>query len=423
MLSSDRRGGALRSGNLHGDLREILRFTLPCRWGLEAVCFFPRGRSIAGMPSSDTRASDSPLRGEVVYFFAFDVAYEMDRSSIGTLLGHPLEPLQIGTRKRAPRGQVFYRPLVARLPALERMVAGRSVAFDAWIKVLPIGAVSLMLRTPFAAPSLGDLHRWHDPVFDAGGTLEQWVLETVEKARSELAAHAVRPHPRLPEGEFYTVFCVDADSAEIDSSAASWLEAHRQAVAGLLTKEPNESVLSDQEVAESTDCWLSYYRRDLVVSDWDASIVIDEPANFEETLYVMELANMQLEELEAYDVFVDESLEGAYRDLDRRRSPRRAAILPELKALRIDLARFSDELSNITKFFGEWHLARVYENMARLFHLADWQRAIDEKLRTLDSLYEMLKHDQDQRLMVWLEVSIILLFIIDLIAIFLGLGK
>jgi uncharacterized Rmd1/YagE family protein len=87
------------------------------------------------------------------------------------------------------------------------------------------------------------------------------------------------------------------------------------------------------------------------------------------------------------------------------------------------LARFSDELQNITKFFGEWHLARVYENTARVFHLADWHRAIDEKLRTLDSLYEMLKQDQNHRVMLWLEAAIVLLFIMDLVLLFWGIGK
>ena len=98
-------------------------------------------------------------------------------------------------------------------------------------------------------------------------------------------------------------------------------------------------------------------------------------------------------------------------------------MLRELKEIRIDLSRFSDELSNITKFFGEWHLARVYENAARVFHLADWHRAIDEKLKTLDSLYEMLKQDQNHRVMLWLEAGIVLLFIIDLVTIFMGGAK
>jgi len=36
----------------------------------------------------------------------------------------------------------------------------------------------------------------------------------------------------------------------------------------------------------------------------------------------------------------------------------------ELREIRIDLARMNDELSNITKFFGDWHLARIYKNIA-----------------------------------------------------------
>ena len=73
-------------------------------------------------------------------------------------------------------------------------------------------------------------------------------------------------------------------------------------------------------------------------------------------------------------------------------------MLRELREIRIDLARFSDELSNITKFFGDWHLARIYENLSARFHLADWHRTIDGKLKTLDDLYQILNHDQHQPL-------------------------
>ena len=92
----------------------------------------------------------------------------------------------------------------------------------------------------------------------------------------------------------------------------------------------------------------------------------------------------------------------------------------ELKEIRIDLARLSDELSNTIKFFGDWHFARVYRTIAERFHLSDWHRTIDEKLETLDGLYEILKHDQTNRWMLILEATIVLLFIIDLIALFLG---
>jgi hypothetical protein len=376
------------------------------------------------MNSSETSPTGgAELRGEVVYFYAVDIAYDMQRTGLERLLGVTLESYQIHARKRGPRGQSFYRPLMARLPDLQRSVGGVDITMQAAVKVLPVGALSVMVRMPFAVASLKELGQWHDPVFDGGRTLEQWVLETVEKARSELAPYAVRPHEKLPEGESYTVFCLDTNSPGIGDSAATWLETHRSGVGALLTREPDASALSAQEIAESTSRWLSYYRHDVVVTDWDAALVIDRPSDFDETLYIMELANVQLEELDAYDVFIDEALERAYRDLSGPRPPRRTGILRELKELRIDLSRFSDELSNITKFFGEWHLARVYENTARVFHLADWHRAIDEKLKTLDSLYEMLKQDQNHRVMVWLEVGIVLLFIIDVVMLFAGIGK
>ena len=96
-------------------------------------------------------------------------------------------------------------------------------------------------------------------------------------------------------------------------------------MASLLTQEPDIDHLSKQEADESTGRFLSYYERDLVVVDWDAALIIDEPQNFEETLYVMELANLQLAELEAYDRILDDSLERAYRDLSTRPTRGRAA--------------------------------------------------------------------------------------------------
>ncbi len=125
--------------------------------------------------------------------------------------------------------------------------------------------------------------------------------------------------------------------------------------------------------------------------------------------------------LEAYDRILDDSLDRAYRDLTYRHFRGRRSIMRELREIRIDMARLSDELSNITKFFGDWHLARIYENISARFHLGDWHRTIDGKLKTLDDLYQLLHHDQTNRWMLILEVTIVLLFIIDLVILFLGL--
>jgi hypothetical protein len=360
--------------------------------------------------------------GEIVYIYAFDVAYEMTREPVRALLGQPVAQFVVDASKRSPRHLFFYRPQMVRLPPLERIGPQGPVRMERVIKLLPVGAISITIRVPFAVEQIEDLIVYHDLQF-SNGSLHHEVRRLAEEVRAELAGHYVRPLPQLAEEEAYTVFCLASPLlAEDDTvlSAENWLRAHRREIASLLTQEPDIDQLSKQEAEESTGRFLSYYQRDLVVVDWDAALLVDEPKNFDEALYVMELANLQLAELEAYDRLLDDSLDRAYRDLRYRRSRGRASILRELREIRIDLARFSDELSNITKFFGDWHLARIYENISARFHLADWHRTIDDKLQTLADLYQLLNHDQTNRWMLILEVTIVLLFIIDLVILFLG---
>ena len=361
--------------------------------------------------------------GEVVYIYAFDVAYEMTRQPVRELLGQPVAQFVVDASKRSPRHLFFYRPQMVRLPPLERIGPNGPVRMDRVIKLLPVGAISITVRVPFEVGQVEDLIAYHDLQF-SNGSLNEEVRNLAEEVRRELASHFVRPVAHLAEEEAYTVFCIHSpllteDGAQV--SAANWWKANRRSIASLLTQEPDPDHLSKQEAEESTGRFLTYYEHDLVVVDWDAALIIDEPQNFDETLYVMELANLQLAELEAYDRILDNSLERAYRDLRLRPIRGRRAILQELREIRIDLARFSDELSNISKFFGDWHLARIYENISARFHLGDWHRTIDKKLQTLDDLYQLINHDQTNRWMLILEVTIVLLFVIDLVILFLGL--
>src|SRR5258706_8991458 len=337
--------------------------------------------------------------GEIVYIYAFDVAYEMNRQPVRALLGQPVAQFVVDASKRSPRHLFFYRPQMVRLPPLERIGPHGPVRMERAIKLLPVGALSITVRVPFEVRHVEDLVVYHDLQF-SNGSLHEEVRRLAEEVRRELASHYIRPVKNLAEEEAYTVFCLESPLLTDDGAplkAENWLRAHRREVASLLTQEPDIDHLSKQEADESTGRYLSYYQNDLVVIDWDAALIIDEPQNFDETLYIMELANLQLAELEAYDRILDDALERSYRDLGERPLRARGSMLRELREIRIDLTRFNDELSNITKFFGDWHLARIYENISARFHLGDWHRSIDGKLKTLDDLYQLLKHDQNNR--------------------------
>lgn len=362
-------------------------------------------------------------RGAVVYHYAFDIAFDMGRDGISTLLGQPLAQFSLDSSKRNPRHMAFYRPQMARLPVMERMGPHGAVRVETTIKVIPTGAISISVSVPFAVNSIEELVVYHDLQF-SNGSLYDEVRRLADDVRRELREHLVRPVERLADEEAYTIFCIEGPLVGPNGNrlrAEAWLDSNRREVAALLTQEENPDALSDQEAGESTRRSLSYYESDLVVIDWDAALVIDEPRDFYETLYLLEVANLQLAELEAYDRHLDEALERSYRDLRGRASRTRRQTMEDLREIRIDLARFSDEISNITKFFGDWHLARIYETVSARFHLSDWQHTIDEKLKTLDNLYQLLAHDQNNRWMLLLEITIVLLFVIDLVILFMGL--
>jgi hypothetical protein len=374
--------------------------------------------------SRATGASEVPLHsaslaGEVVYMYAFDVAYEMTRQPVRELLGQPVAQFQVDASKRSPRQLFFYRPQMVRLPPIERIGPRGPVRLERTIKLLPVGAISITVRVPFAVDRIQDMVAYHDLRFSDGTFLYDHVRELAEQVRRELSRYYVRPVEQLADEEAYTVFCLKPIKTSDGESirAEDWLHANRREIASVLTEEPDPRRLSDQEADESSGRYLSYYDCDVTVMDWDAAMIVDEPRYWDEVLYVMELANLQLAELEAYDRILDNAVERSYRDLSvkRLRGLRATGVQRELREIRIDLARLQDELSNITKFFGDWHLARIYQTIGARFHLQDWHRTIDEKLKTLDEMYQLLRHDQNNRWMMILEITIVLLFVVDII--------
>src|SRR3954469_16138605 len=78
------------------------------------------------------------LSGEVVYLFAFDVAYEMVRRPVPSLLGQPAADFAIGSSKRTPRQAFFFRAQRVRLPPLERLTPRGPLRLERSVKLLPV---------------------------------------------------------------------------------------------------------------------------------------------------------------------------------------------------------------------------------------------------------------------------------------------
>ncbi|MEK7413287.1 MAG: hypothetical protein AAB263_08215 [Planctomycetota bacterium] len=359
------------------------------------------------------------ITGRVAYLCAFDIAHDVPRPWPTRLLGCDLKPWKIESGKRVPRTLSFDRPLSAVLPnASRRLANGEMIQIDRVVRLLPIGALSVVVLVPFRVEQLSDLVVWHDLSLDGRPVYDE-ITALATEALSELRPHLIRPVERLEDGEAYTVFCVDSASMG-GFDGPPWLETNRRMVASLLTQEENEEALSSAEVDESTTRWVSYYRRDLTVVDWDAALLVDEAPALDDALLVLEVANVELTELECYDRMLDRAVAHCYPDIGGSWTRSRGEVVRELGEISVDLARMQDELENASKFHGDFHLARIHRLATERFHLHDWQHTVESKLRTVDGIYQHLKSDLNARWMLVLEIAIVLLFIIDVILIFAG---
>jgi len=153
--------------------------------------------------------------------------------------------------------------------------------------------------------------------------------------------------------------------------------------------------LSEQEVADALACRLSFGPDDLVLIDWDASLLVDRDGD--DVRDVLEFANVELLELRYLDQKLDDALDESYETLARGRgwwrvlAPGAARLdLQRVGQLQLDAAVLFEEINNALKLLGDQYLARVYRLVSGRFHLAEWDGSILRKLQTLESIYQKL---------------------------------
>jgi hypothetical protein len=252
-------------------------------------------------------------------------------------------------------------------------------------------------------------------VLDDGRAAEAVAAGVCADVCRELAAVMTKPSPpSTPEA--YTVFCLTDLGGERDANR--WLAEHARDAAELLA-DSQTGRLSAAQVDEVLRLRWSFENTDLVVIDWDAALVVDLDGPFEDVLFVLEVANLQLEEFRWMDQLLDRQLDRAYADLGNARARGAGAVLRSLRQLRVDLAKLADQVTHSTKFVGDWGLARVYQLARERFHLEQWRASTDRRLSQLDQLYTLVRGEWHDRRMLWLEIVIVVFFAADLLLIFL----
>ncbi len=353
------------------------------------------------------------MKGEVVYLYAFDVANEIAMSRVQEILSEKPFPFEIRMDRTLPKDMPLYKPLAIEPHLLPARLGGRAVSF--LIRVYDVGVVTVMMRLDVAPALIADLMPYHNPRLDDGETLDAVATKLCAQVCDGLRDLMIGQSEEPPPPEAYTVFCLtDLDGLQ---DANLWLAEQRRAVAGLLTETP-ASHLSESQVTEVLRIQRSFENTDLAVIDWDAALVVDLSGYTDDVLYALELANLQLEEFRVMDRRLDAYLDRAYADLERRAMPMFGAAsktLRHLRRFRVDVAKLTDEVTHITKFFGDWHLARVYLGARDRFYLDQWRASVEQRLAQLDKLYSVVHAEVNEQRMLWLEIIIVIFFAFDLV--------
>jgi hypothetical protein len=356
------------------------------------------------------------MKGTVVYFFAFDVANEIRTPLVRELLSQQPFPFQIRVGGAAPRDVPFYRPLTVSLKSEELDSNVGRVTIKPFVKVFDVGVISISYEVPFEAATLTDLVPYH--LLSGNGIgLTTRAERLCGLVVANLNPFMVNPSDQRGPVEAYTAFCLE----DVGGGVQEWTAARRADIAALLCEEAISERLARGQVDETLRLALSYTSEDVTVIDWDAALVVDRSGYFDDVLYMIELANLQLEEYKLLDDRLDRHFLEAYVDLERYHKARRLLFGPgpplrALRAYRMDITKMSEEVSNITKFVGDWYLARVYLACKDRFHLGHWESSVDQKLLELDRLYSLVQSETYERRMLALEVLIAALFLFDVLA-------
>ncbi|HEX3464789.1 MAG TPA: hypothetical protein VHS78_12150 [Candidatus Elarobacter sp.] len=346
-------------------------------------------------------------RGAFRALFVYDVADTIDLGRLRTVRGQGVSRAPLQLRREASSEFIQYPvvPLIVRLADLEEPRATMRA------KIFDFGVVSLRITIPFDdvtwsefAAQTRRLRR--DPA------LEAQARAALEDVVRELGDALDDPHAALVED----YFILEVEHFE-ESVAASRLTGELgPALARLLLFEDRELVEAEQQ--EALRVAYSYFPDDLAVIQWDAAFVYDRADGAEAVEDILELANSQLVEFRTYDTRLDAELDAIYRlepgrPVGRfllRGAAERAA---QVRFLLVDVLELTDRTANALKIIGDAYYARLYRGAAGRLGLADWQRQIDAKLRSVSEIYRVFQDEAQHGRSQALEIIVIVLVAIE----------
>jgi hypothetical protein len=371
----------------------------------------PAPAAAVPMPFHGTGPLPAIERGSLLIIRQFDIADEVDLAR-----AQSIEKLERARLQRARSTALLLSnpPVAFALGSQTVTLGGSQLTIDISARVFDFGAVSVRMRLRLPAQT-----SWEAL---AALVREVQIAEDFSRIAREASDHLQRLIAPALTG-VHTSEVIEDYSVVFIEQFADNTPPHSlplDAIARLLLAEEDSAPLSVAEIAEATRHRSSYYTDDLCVAGWNVALVV-EPRGDTDPVDVLELANAQLLELRYYDTILDRELTRLYDEvaLQRRRwfgvLRSYGPLLRRTMALLLELAEFVERVENALKIIGDVYLARVYASAVDCLRIPSWERSVTRKQQLVTQVYDVLKHEVDTWRDQFLEATIVLLIVWELL--------
>ncbi len=361
------------------------------------------------------RTFDPAIKDGVAYvLFAYDVGLGIGLDAAEKSVKAMTERAPIRHQRRAPKHFEFEpTPLRVTQVSTVHQIAGFSTLPAVETVLYDFGAVCVTYQIPLTGPFSG-LLSLSEALYD-----NEILLADSRRLVEELLAGIATSVKRPNISRFYEDYVIfQLREFEEQGARERLLQENPLCVAQVLRADGD--LRSEQEVKDALACPISYAADDLTLVDWASAIVFDKVAD--DTRAVLEFGQVQLLELRHLDNQLDAALDRCYETLIKR-APKRANFFPaagndDIEAigeLQVESAVLFEGINNSIKLLGDQYLARLYEQITTRYHLKSWDESILRKLRTLESIYEKLEHEQSSARLEFLEWIVIILIAFEIV--------
>lgn len=348
----------------------------------------------------------------------FDVAFAIDLPAVEQLWAARSGPSSRRGRlsNTQPKAVAFdVPPVVLDLEPLQLSLAGEMFSLAVQARFYDFGVLSLALQLPVSHCSWTRYRQLLEALDQAVGPRAQSTAwpELLDKLRVLTGSAYQRPTTRYVQEDY---LCAVVHEFAAPLRAEELLE--RVDLAALLAGETRP--LSPGAQRDLLSRRFSYYEDDLVVLSWERAFIYD-PRGDSDVADVLEIANAQLLEMRYYDELLDEELprmydlvEATQRSVWPVAPARYARLARKLYALVAEVTELKEKVDNALQVTEDVYLARVYSAALDQFRVPSVSQAVDRKLAIIRDTYIALYDEASSRRAELLEVSIVLLIVMEL---------